>query len=112
AGSSHGLPPPWPTGERIVVALRGGPESETVLRRAAQIASRGAGSELLACHVSRPDGLVDADPEALAAQRKLVKDLGGVMHEVAGSDVAESILDVARGVNATQIVLGPSRRTR
>ena len=33
------------------------------------------------------------------------------MHEVAGSDIAESILDVARGVNATQIVIGTSRRT-
>ena len=109
--ASHGISDPWPTRERIVVALTGGPESETVLRRAAQIASRGAGSELLACHVSRPDGLVDADPNALAAQRKLVKELGGVMHEVAGSDVAESILDFARGVNATQIVLGTSRRS-
>ncbi|HEY8305820.1 MAG TPA: ATP-binding protein [Lapillicoccus sp.] len=110
--AAHGISEPWPTRERIVVALTGGPEGETVLRRAAQIASRGAGSELLACHVSRPDGLVDADPETLAAQRKLVTELGGVMHEVAGSDVAESILDVARGVNATQIVIGTSRRSR
>ena len=111
---------PWPTRERIVVALTGGPEGETVLRRAAQIASRAAGGELLACHVSRPDGLVDADPETLAAQRKLVKELGGVMHEVAGSDVAESILDVARGVNATPdrhrhqppLAAGPAHSTR
>ncbi|HEY7989398.1 MAG TPA: ATP-binding protein [Lapillicoccus sp.] len=109
--ASHGIAATWPTRERIVVALTGGPESETVLRRAAQIAGRGAGGELLACHVSRPDGLVDADPETLAAHRKLVKELGGVMHEVAGSDVAESILDFARGVNASQIVLGTSRRT-
>jgi two-component system sensor histidine kinase KdpD len=109
--ASHGISTPWPTRERIVVAVTGGPESETLLRRAAQIASRGAGSELLACHVSRPDGLVDADPETLAAQRKLVKELGGMMHEVAGSDVADSILDFARGVNATQIVLGTSRRS-
>ncbi len=107
--ASHGISAPWPTRERIVVALTGGPESETVLRRAGQIASRGAGSELLACHVSRPDGLVDADPAALAAQRRLVKDLGGVMHEVAGSDIADAILDFARGVNATQVVVGTSR---
>jgi len=109
--ATHGISAPWPTRERIVVALTGGPESETVLRRAAQIACRGAGSELLACHVSRPDGLVEGDPESLAAQRKLVTQFGGVMHEVAGSDIAESILDVARGVNATQIVIGTSRRT-
>ncbi|MEO7236526.1 MAG: ATP-binding protein [Lapillicoccus sp.] len=109
--ASHGISVPWPTRERIVVALTGGPESETVLRRAGQIASRGAGSELLACHVNRPDGLVDADPAALAEQRKLVKELGGVMHEVAGSDIADAILDFAHGVNATQIVIGTGRRT-
>ncbi|MDQ2781444.1 MAG: DUF4118 domain-containing protein, partial [Actinomycetota bacterium] len=107
--ASQGISALWPTRERIVVALTGGEESETVLRRAGQIASRGAGSELLACHVTRSDGLVDADPEALATQRRLVKELGGVMHEVAGSDVAQSILDFARGANATQIVIGTSR---
>jgi len=109
--TSHGISAPWPTRERVVVALTGGPEGETLLRRAGQIASRGAGSALLACHVSRPDGLVDADPAALTAQRRLVKELGGVMHEVAGSDVADAILDFARGVNATQIVIGTGRHT-
>jgi two-component system sensor histidine kinase KdpD len=108
----QGISAPWPTRERIVVALNGRPEGETLLRRAAQIASRGAGGELLATHVAQSDGLVGADLTSIAAQRKLTTELGGTFHSVSGDDVAHAILDFARGVNATQIVLGVSRRGR
>jgi two-component system sensor histidine kinase KdpD len=42
----------------------------------------------------------------------LVESLGGTYHQVVGSDVPQGLLDFARGVNATQIVLGASRRGR
>src|SRR5471030_3181039 len=67
----QGISAPWPTRERVVVALNGRPEGETLLRRAAQIASRGAGGELLATHIAQSDGLLGADPTSIAAQRKL-----------------------------------------
>jgi two-component system sensor histidine kinase KdpD len=108
----QGISEPWPTRERIVVALNGQPEGETLLRRAAQIASRGAGGELMATYVAPSDGLVGADPTSIAAQRKLTDELGGTFHSVSGDDVAQAILDFARGINATQIVLGVSRRGR
>jgi two-component system sensor histidine kinase KdpD len=108
----QGISEPWPTRERIVVALNGHPEGETLLRRAAQIASRGAGSELLAAYVARSDGLVEADLPSIAAQRKLTAELGGTFNTVSSDDVAQGILDFARGVNATQIVLGVSRQGR
>jgi two-component system sensor histidine kinase KdpD len=108
----HGISEPWPTRERVVVALNGRPEGETLLRRGARIASRGAGGELLATYVTASDGLVGADPTAVAAQRKLTAELGGTFHTVSGDDVAHAVLDFARGVNATQIVLGVSRRNR
>lgn len=108
----QGISAPWPTRERIVVALNGQPEGETLLRRGAQIASRGAGGELLATYVAQTDGLVGADVTSIAAQRKLTDELGGTFHSVSGDDVAQAILDFAQGVNATQIVLGVSRRGR
>jgi two-component system, OmpR family, sensor histidine kinase KdpD len=108
----QGISEPWPTRERIVVAVNGQPEGETLLRRAAQIASRGAGGELLATYVARSDGLVGADPRSIAAQRKLTDELGGTFHSVRGEDAARAILDFAEGVNATQIVLGVSSRGR
>ena len=108
----HGIHDTWPTRERIVVAVTGGPESETLIRRAARIAQRTSGSEVLALHVLRGDGLTAASPEALTGHRGLVESLGGTWHAVLGDDVADAVLDFARGVNASQIVLGATRRTR
>ncbi len=102
----------WETRERVVVALTGGTESETVLRRAARIAKRAGSAELLCVHVLRGDGLVGAPVGALAALRKLADDVGASFHTVVGDDVPNALLDFARGVNATQLVLGTSRRSR
>ena len=38
--------------------------------------------------------------------------MGGSFHAVVANDVADGILDFARGVNATQVLLGASRRGR
>ena len=110
--ADQGIHAQWPTRERVVVALTGGPESETLLRRGARIASRAAGGDLIACHVRSSEGLVDADPATLARLRRIARDIGAEFHDVSGHDVAGAILDYARGVNATQIVVGVSRRSR
>lgn len=110
--ADHGIDSTWPTRERVVVALSGGPEGETLLRRGARIASRGAGGELLAVHVARSDGLSGPPLPGLAALRRLTDELGGSWHSVTGEDPAEAILDVARGVNASQVVIGSTRRPR
>ncbi|MQA36441.1 DUF4118 domain-containing protein, partial [Modestobacter roseus] len=67
---------------------------------------------LLAVHVLSGDGLAGASSGALRAQRALVESLGGSYHHVIGDDVAEALLEFARGVDATQLVIGTSRRTR
>ncbi|MHB1874966.1 MAG: histidine kinase, partial [Streptosporangiaceae bacterium] len=67
---THDIRRTWEARERVVVALTGGPEGETLIRRAARIAARSAGGDLLAVYVSRSDGLTGADPAALAAQRR------------------------------------------
>jgi two-component system, OmpR family, sensor histidine kinase KdpD len=102
----------WETRERVVVALTGGPEGDTLIRRAARIAARTKGADLLAVHVARSDGLSGGDPAHLSRQRVLVEDLGGTYHQVVGTDVPDALLAFARGVNATQLVLGASRRGR
>ncbi|MEU9733678.1 sensor histidine kinase KdpD [Streptomyces sp. NPDC048002] len=100
----------WGSRERIVVGLTGGPEGRTLIRRAARLAEKGAGGEVLALYIGRSDGLTSASPKELAVQRTLVEDLGGTFHHVVGDDVPAALLSFARGVNATQIVLGSSRR--
>ncbi len=110
--AEHHIGKTWEARERVVVALTGGPEGETLIRRAARIAARSKGTDLMAAHVARSDGLAGADPALLARQRILVESLGGTYHQVVGGDVPTALLDFARGVNATQLVLGASRRGR
>ncbi|MFJ4773654.1 ATP-binding protein, partial [Streptomyces uncialis] len=76
----------------------------------ARLAEKGAGGEVLAVYISRSDGLTAASPKELAVQRTLVEDMGGTFHHVIGDDIPSALLEFARGVNATQIVLGSSRR--
>jgi two-component system sensor histidine kinase KdpD len=110
--AGHHIDRTWDTRERVVVALTGGPEGDTVIRRAGRIAARSKGADLLAVHVARSDGLVGGDPAHLARQRVLVESLGGTYHQVVGVDIPTALLEFARGVNATQLVLGASRRGR
>src|SRR6478672_10823951 len=110
--ADQGISDQWPARERVVVALTGGAGSETLLRRGARIATRAAGGDLIACHVQSAEGLASTDPAAIARLRRLAGDLGAEFQNVSGPDVAEAILDHARGVNATQIVVGVSRRSR
>ncbi|MEV5464069.1 sensor histidine kinase KdpD [Actinospica acidiphila] len=108
--SEHHVSAIWGSRERIVVGLTGGPEGRTLIRRAARLAEKGAGGEVMAVYISRSDGLTAVSPKELALQRTLVEDLGGTFHQVVGDDIPAALLDFARGVNATQIVLGVSRR--
>ena len=110
--AEHGITGKWEARERVVVALTGGPEGETLLRRGARIAARSSGGQLLAVHVTTPDGLRARHPEALDRQRALVEQLGGTFHQVVGEDVPRALVDFARASDATQLVLGVSRRSR
>ena len=110
--ADHNIGSHWETRERVVVALTGGPEGDTLIRRAARIAARTKGADLLAVHVARSDGLSGGDPAHLSRQRVLVEDLGGTYHQVVGTDIPAALLAFASGVNATQLVLGASRRGR
>ena len=108
----HGIDSTWATRDRTVVAVAGGPESATLMRRAARIASRRAGSEWQALHVTRQDGLSGVSPDQLGALQQKTEELGGTWHTVVGDDAVEAILDFARAENANQVIIGASRRGR
>lgn len=108
--ADHSIEASWPTRERVVVGLTGGPEGEVLIRRAARILARVSGGELLGVHVRASDGVLAESPRELETQRQLLKDLGGSYHSVTGEDQAQALLDFARRVNATQLVVGTSRR--
>jgi two-component system, OmpR family, sensor histidine kinase KdpD len=106
----HGIADTWETKERVVIALSGGPEGDPLIRRAARIAARSAGGELLAVHIVRRNGQAGSSVITLDSQRLLVESLGGSFHSIIGENVPAAVLEFARAKNATQIVLGASRR--
>jgi two-component system sensor histidine kinase KdpD len=110
---SHGIDEQWPTKERIVVAVTGGAESETLVRRGARLAQRAAGSELMTLHVTTTDGLRSTrGGTGLAALQQMTESLGGTFHSAVGEEVPVAVADFARAVNATMIVVGVSRHSR
>ncbi|MBF6128375.1 sensor histidine kinase [Nocardia brasiliensis] len=109
--ADHKITELWEARERVVVAVTGGPESETVVRRASRIASK-ASAELVLVHVVRGDGLAGVSTARLARLRELAASLDASLHTVTGDDVPGALLEFAREVNATQLVLGTSRRSR
>ena len=48
----------------------------------------------------------------ITALRELATGVGARIHTVVGDDTPVALLDFARGVNATQLVIGTSRRSR
>jgi len=107
----HGISQPWETRERVVVAVTGAPSGEHLIRRAARMAARTRG-DLLGVHVRLSDGVAGQRSELLERHRSLIADLGGSYHEVVGRDVATALSQFAAAENATQVVLGATRRSR
>ena len=93
-----------------MVAVTGAPSGEMLIRRAARMATR-SHAELVGVHVRSDAGLADATT-GLDEHRRLLADLGGIYHEVVGSDPAESLVRFALAENATQLVLGATSRPR
>jgi two-component system, OmpR family, sensor histidine kinase KdpD len=101
----------WEARERVVVAVTGGPESETLIRRASRIASKSS-AELMAVHVIRGDGLAGLSENRMTKIRELASSLDASVHTVVGDEVPTALLEFAREINATQLVVGTSRRSR
>lgn len=106
----HEISHRWETRERVVVGLTGTVGGDDTIRRAARMAMRAKG-ELLGVHV-RSKGLSAASTPQLDEHRQLLERLGGEYHEVAHADVGESLVAFARAHNATQLVVGATRRSR
>jgi two-component system sensor histidine kinase KdpD len=106
----HGISETWETRERVMVALTGSADGERLIRRAARMAQR-LNADLIAVHVRPQTGLATQSAGLLEQQGRLVERLGGSYREVAGADVGDALVETARALSATQIVLGAKERS-
>ncbi len=107
----HRIDEPWETKERVVVALAGAGGGESVIRRAARLAMQSR-ADLIGVYVRSTDDRSTETSVFLPDQKELVRQLGGRYHEIVSDDIGDSLITFAKGENATQLVLGASRRSR
>ena len=108
---AHGIDHQWETRERVVVGITGTAGGDDTIRRAARMAMRSKG-EILGVHIRSTEGLNRAPTPQLDDHRELLERLGGEYHEVAHADIGESLVSFAKAHNATQLVIGATRRNR
>ncbi len=101
---------PVETKTRVVVAMTGSPGGDILIRRGARMSDRLNG-ELVGVHVNPPGPLTETDP-SLEVNRKILTSLGGRFVQIAGDDVAATLVAFVRAENATQLVIGGSNRSR
>ncbi|WP_042379264.1 DUF4118 domain-containing protein [Corynebacterium resistens] len=101
----------WPARERVVVAVQGDEVSEALIRRGARITERVAGREMLVVYVFSADAALEGDlPQRLQRLQELTESLDGQWRVLEGDDVANTLLEFARTVNASQLVIGLGTR--
>ena len=100
------------TTERIVVGVGEGFGSARAIRDAARIAA-GLRADWVAVHVRRPFARPPLETTAarLEANLRLAESMGARVERVVGASVAAALLDEARRIDATRIVVGRPGRT-
>jgi two-component system sensor histidine kinase KdpD len=109
----HGIPGPWPTGEKVLVCISASRFSAQLIRAAKRMAERLQG-EWFAVHVvsSRSVQTSEAEKDSLANNLRLAEKLGAEIISLTGNDVADEILEIARKHNVSQIIIGKPEHTR
>lgn len=104
---AHAIAGPWPTDERLLVCIDGGPASTGLVRYARRSADR-LRCNWAAIHVETLGHVPvsEAERDRLSEAFRLAEKLGGKAVMLSGDHVADTILDYARENNVTQIVLG------
>lgn len=100
-------------GERLLVAVSPGKGGAQVIRHAKRLADLAhAPWTAVVVESSGARAVAGSQREQLAENLALASSLGAALMTVAATDVAEALVDQARELRASQIVVGKSRRSR
>lgn len=96
---------PWKSGDRLLVAVRGSPFSEKLIRYTRRLAATMEASWIVA-NIEAPRPLSETEQTQLTKYLNLARQLGAEVISTPGHDVGEALLRIAQQHNVTQIVLG------
>jgi two-component system sensor histidine kinase KdpD len=100
-------------GERLLVAVSPGKGGAQVIRYAKRLADQAhAPWTAVVVESGGARGVAGSQREQLAENLALASSLGAALMTVAATDVAQALVDQARELRASQIVIGKSRRSR
>src|SRR5215813_9943448 len=96
---------PWKSGDRLLVAVSASPYSERLIRYTRRLASSMEASWIVA-NIEQARPLSQEEQTRLTRYLALARQLGAEVISTPGTDVAETLLRLARENNVTQIVIG------
>ncbi len=105
---------PWPAAGRVMVCVSASPFSAQLIR-AAQRLAKGLRADFLAVYVdtlSRRFPMGEKERDRVWHNLHLAEELGGKIVTVAGNDIVEEMMNVARNENVTAVVIGKPRHSR
>ncbi len=108
---AHGIPGPWPAGERVLVCLGPGPIVERLVRAGRRLAAT-LDAEWIAVFVETPEysRLPDAEKDRITRAQRLAEELGARTETLTGISPPQEIVRYALTHNVTKIVASASRR--
>ncbi|HEY3367019.1 MAG TPA: universal stress protein [Symbiobacteriaceae bacterium] len=101
---------PWPTVERVLVAITPQPGAKALIRRGGRIATRMRG-ELHVIHIRRGTE-TDEQERVLRHHFDLAEELGAEVMDIRAPDVVLELVRVAAEKQITQLVIGAGRPSR
>ena len=110
---SRAIPGPWPAAERLLVCVSGSPFSERLIRSARRLANE-LRADWSAVYVETPgsDRLSQENREYVWRDLRLAESLGATVTTLTSHSATEAILDLARKLNVTKIVVGKPVRAQ
>lgn len=112
--AANAIEGPWPAAERVLVAIDERPGAAALVRAGKRLADRARAPWLcVTIETSRHASLSEAERDRVADTLRLAETLGAeTLTLPGGADVADELLDFARGRNVTTIVVGKAKRSR
>ncbi|RJP63992.1 MAG: sensor histidine kinase KdpD [Ignavibacteriales bacterium] len=98
----------WKSGQRLMVAIGPGPYSAQLIRWTRRLAYTMEAS-WLAVYVETDPGISEKNQNILTQNFNLAKELGAEVITTSGIDIVNTLIQVAKENNVTQIIVGKSR---